>query len=87
MSLIFPPFRPIYPYYNPKYFSSYKKPEKKFDNSQSNNEKILEEKKQNNRVSTKKDTPINSLLSIFSNFHWSFKLQSKCICRQRRTSI
>ena len=65
MSLIFPPFRPIYPYYNPKYFSSYKKPEKKFDNSQSNNEKILEEKKQNNRVSTKKDSPINSLLSIF----------------------
>ena len=65
--MIFPPFRPIYPYHNPKYFSSYKKVENTRDHSQNKEDEKAKakEKEENNRVSPIKDTPINSILSIF----------------------
>ena len=73
MPLIFPPFRPIYPYQNPKYFSSYKKVENTLNHFQNKEDKEdkedekakAKEKEENNRVSPIKDTPINSILSIF----------------------
>ncbi len=67
MPLIFPPFRPIYPYQNPKYFSSYKKVENTLNHFQNKEDKEDEKAKakENNRVSPIKDTPINSILSIF----------------------